>query len=179
MTLYRATAAGTTSFADHVVMYVPKDKPFLRPRDQCYQGLKLMGYLQTSTAPSGIELLSSEEAQLIKVGSVIPSPYTTLYPAIATGSRPHGCGPTTTPQPRLRKLTGKDDITLQGSNVVISQEDIKEDENNEKCGVRYTATATYKRDLFSDYIFKSHREVYTLALSDDANNDAVLAGAME
>ena len=177
VTLYKATAAGTTSFADRVVMYVPKDEPFCVPAVSATQGLTLMGYLQTSTAPSGIELLSSEEGQLIKVGAVINiTSNTTLYPRYRYRYTPtwEWADDYSSATVTL-KLSGKDDITLQGNTVVISQEDIK-DENNEKCGVRYTATATYKRDLFSDYIFKSHREVYTLALSDDANNDAVLAG---
>ena len=180
VTLYRATAAGTTNYAQHVVMYVSqKDggQPFCVPAVDATQGLTLMGYLKASTAPSGIELLSSEEGQLIKVDNVINiTENTTLYPRYRYRFTPtwEWAADYTSATVTL-KLTGKDDITLQGSNVVISQEDIK-DENNEKCGVRYTATATYKRDLFSDYIFKSHREVYTLALSDAANNDAVLAG---
>lgn len=180
VTLYRATAAGTTDFAEHVPMYVAKKdggQSFCVPAVSATQGLKLMGYLQTSTAPSGIELQTGEEGKLIKVGAVINiTENTTLYPRYRYRYTPTWVWADDYSSATVTlKLTGKDDITLQGSNVVISQEDIK-DENNEKCGVRYTATATYKRDLFSDYIFKSHREVYTLALSDDANNDAVLAG---
>ncbi len=79
VTLYRATAVGSSTYAEHVVMKVLKGQKFSVPAISATQGLELAGYVQASEAPTGIQMSDSET--LIRVGDEItPEANTSLYP---------------------------------------------------------------------------------------------------
>jgi len=79
VTLYRASAAGSNSYADRVVMKVVKGQSFTIPAVSATEGLTLMGYSTSWTEGDGIEMKDNET--LTAVGAVItPTADMSLYP---------------------------------------------------------------------------------------------------
>jgi uncharacterized protein YcfL len=79
VTLYRASAAGSNSYADRVVMKVVKGQSFTIPAVSATEGLTLMGYTTYWTGSDGIEMKDNET--LTAVGAVItPTADMSLYP---------------------------------------------------------------------------------------------------
>ena len=79
VTLYRASAAGSTSYADRVVMMVVKGQTFTVPAVNATEGLTLMGYATSTVGLSGIEM--KDEETLTAVGTVVtPEANITYYP---------------------------------------------------------------------------------------------------
>lgn len=79
VTLHRASAAGSYSYADRVVMKVVKGQTFTIPAVSATEGLTLMGYATAWTENMGIEMKDGET--LTEVGTVVtPEADMNYYP---------------------------------------------------------------------------------------------------
>ena len=79
ITLHRASAATSASYADRVVMKVVKGQTFTIPAVSATEGLTLMGYTTSWTENMGIEMKDNET--LIAVGAVVtPEADMNYYP---------------------------------------------------------------------------------------------------
>jgi len=79
VTLHRASAAGSYSYADRVVMKVVKGQTFTLPAVSATEGLTLMGYTTSWTQNMGIEMKDGET--LTEVGTVVtPEADMNYYP---------------------------------------------------------------------------------------------------
>lgn len=80
VTLYRASAVGSTTYADRVVMKVVKGQTFTLPAVSATEGLTLMGYTTSWTENMGIEM-KDNETTLTEVGTVVtPEADMNYYP---------------------------------------------------------------------------------------------------
>ncbi len=87
VTIYSATAAGTTNYAQHIVMKVVKGTSFTIPEIPATKGMTVQGYLlyqhsgsEPITEHTGIEMTDSEIPYIHKVGEVFtPENNITLY----------------------------------------------------------------------------------------------------
>ena len=79
VTLHRASAPTSTTYADRVVMMVVKDQTFTLPAVSATEGLTLMGYATSWTEGDGIEMKDGEK--LMAVGTVVtPKADMNYYP---------------------------------------------------------------------------------------------------
>ena len=79
VTLHRASAAGSTSYADRTVMMVVKGQDLTLPAVNATEGLTLMGYATSWTDGDGIEMRNGET--LLSVGTVVtPDADISYYP---------------------------------------------------------------------------------------------------
>ena len=79
VTLHRASAATSITYADRVVMFVVKGKSFTLPAVSATNGLTLMGYTTSWTENNGIEMKDNET--LTAVGAVVtPEADMNYYP---------------------------------------------------------------------------------------------------
>ena len=194
VTLHRATAAGSTSYADRTMMKVLKGQKFTVPAVNATQGLRLMGYVKADEAPAGVALLESEQASLIKVGDVIDvTADMNLYPRYTyvfknewtwnlEGETPSAT--VTLSHAALSDVTfastGADpQVTITTTElketVTVIDEEEQESEEEITIGTRYTATCTYTLNGYA-YTFTSIYDdipVY-MVLQDGDDNDETL-----
>ena len=194
VTLHRANAAGSTSYADRTMMKVLKGQKFTVPAVNATQGLRLMGYVKADEAPAGVALLESEQASLIKVGDVIDvtadmnlySRYTYVFKNEWTwnleGETPSAT--VTLSHAALSDVTfastgANPQVTITTTElketVTVIDEEEQESEEEITIGTRYTATCTYTLNGYA-YTFTSIYDdipVYVV-LQDGDDNDETL-----
>ena len=164
VTMFRATAAGTTSYAYRDVMKVVKGQPFTIPAVSATNGLTLMGYATSWTDGDGIEMKDGET--LTAVGTVItPEGDMNFYPryryryvptwtwdeATATATLTITCSALSSEAVTVSNITYNTDGEVKTATGTYSHN-----------GATYTFTDTYLLPVSS------------LALQDNASNDETL-----
>ena len=161
ITLHRASAATSASYADRVVMYVVKGKSFTLPAVSATNGLTLMGYTTSWTENNGIEMKDNET--LTAVGAVVtPEADMNYYPRYRYRYVPtwtwNDADATATLSIKCSALSSE---SINVSNITYTtSEDVK------------TATGTYVHNG-STYTFTDTYllPVGNLVLSDAASNE--------
>ena len=171
MTLHRASAAGSSSYADRVVMMVVKGQTFTIPAVNATEGLTLMGYTTSWTEGDGIEMKDSET--LTAVGTVVtPTDNMDLYPRYRYRYVPTWTWDDATATATLTITCS----ALSSEAVNVSNITYSTDEDN----VVKTATGTYDHNgatyTFTDtYILP----VESLTLQDAASNEETLESYLD
>ena len=166
VTMLRASAAGSTSYADRVVMKVVKGQTFTIPAVSATEGLTLMGYTTSWNEGNGIEMKDGET--LTAAGTVVtPAADTNFYPRYRYRYVPTWTWDDATATATLTITCS----ALSSEAVNVSNITYSTDEDN----VVKTATATYNHNgatyTFTDtYILP----VESLALQDAASNEGTL-----
>ena len=164
VTMFRATAAGTTSYAYRDVMKVVKGQPFTIPAVSATNGLTLMGYATSWTDGDGIEMKDGET--LTAVGTVVtPEADMSYYPRYRYRYVPTWTWNEATATATLSiKCSALSDEATNVTNITYTTE-----------GEVKTATATYNHNG-ATYTFT---DTYTLPLEnlelrDNASNEETL-----
>ena len=185
--LHRATGAASNTYADRVPMMVVKGQPLSVPAVSSTEGLRLLGYVHATDAPTGIMMLESEKESLIKVGDEItPTADMHLYARYGYVFKSEWTwtwdDDDLSASVTLSHDALSNNVTLSSTDdkVTITSNELKDEEDN-VIVTRYTATCTYTLNGY-EYTFTDTKDVkpqqpeetVELTLSDGDDNTETL-----
>ncbi|MBO6216849.1 MAG: hypothetical protein J6N73_04280 [Prevotella sp.] len=174
--LHRATGAASNTYADRVPMMVVKGQPLSVPAVSSTEGLRLLGYVHATDAPTGIMMLESEKASLIKVGDEItPTADMQLYARYGyvfksewTWAADASSVSVTLSHAALSPVT----LSSTDGKVTVTPMEVKDDAGN-VIAMHYTATCTYTLNGY-EYTFTNNYQHPNVSLMDnDDNSEAI------